>query len=136
MPACLRLNARHFENIPIYSIVAAKLLSMSGRVDTAATFDAPLNCYVLATGPAARAATAPSTAVAIRKPIRDDAGRLLPLHKPLKVCLMTADFPGLPNAGHTATAFTLLAAALGTDPSLRVSDPYGAMRALASPFTT
>ena len=34
---------------------------------------------------------------------------------------MSADFPGLPNAGHISTAFTLLAAALGTDPSLKVS---------------
>lgn len=36
---------------------------------------------------------------------------------------MSADFPGLPNAGHISTAFTLLAAALGTDPSLKVLTP-------------
>ncbi|CAL5218412.1 g88 [Coccomyxa viridis] len=72
-------------------------------------------------GPAIKAAIAPETAVAIRAPIRDEEGRLLPLAQPLKVCLMSADFPGLPNAGHISTAFTLLAAALGTDPSLKVT---------------
>ena len=74
-------------------------------------------------GPAIKAAIAPETAVAIRAPIRDEEGRLLPLAQPLKVCLMSADFPGLPNAGHISTAFTLLAAALGTDPSLKVISP-------------
>ena len=59
--------------------------------------------------------------MAIETPIRDQEGRLLPLAQPLKVCLMSADFPGLPNAGHISTAFTLLAAALGVDPSLKVS---------------
>ena len=57
----------------------------------------------------------------MRAPIRDEEGKLLLLAQPLKVCLMSADFPGLPNAGHISTAFTLLAAALGTDPSLKVS---------------
>ncbi len=65
-------------------------------------------------------ATALETAVALRKPVRDADRKLLPLEQPLKVCLMTADFPGLPNAGHISTAFTLLAAGLGTDPSLKV----------------
>ena len=74
-------------------------------------------------GPATKAAIAPETAVAVETPIRDQEGRLLPLAQPLKVCLMSADFPGLPNAGHISTAFTLLAAALGTDPSLKVSLP-------------
>ena len=68
-----------------------------------------------------QAAIAPATAVALQKPIRDQDGQLLPLEKPLRVCLMTADFAGLPNSGHISTAFTLLAAALGTDPSLKVS---------------
>ena len=67
-----------------------------------------------------QAAAAPATPAALQKPIRDQDGQLLPLEKPLRVCLMTADFPGLPNSGHISTAFTLLAAALGTDPSLKV----------------
>ena len=67
-----------------------------------------------------QAAAAPAAAVALQKPIRDQDGQLLPLEKPLRVCLMTADFPGLPNLGHISTAFTLLTAALGTDPSLKV----------------
>lgn len=56
-----------------------------------------------------------------RAPIRDDAsGQLLPLTRPLKVCLMTADFWGRKGAGGTATAYSLLAAALDDDPDLEV----------------
>ncbi len=37
-----------------------------------------------------------------------------------QVCLMTADFWGLPTAGGTATAYGLLAGALEDDPNLEV----------------
>ena len=37
-----------------------------------------------------------------------------------QVCLMTADFWGLPTAGGTATAYGLLAGALEADPNLEV----------------
>lgn len=66
------------------------------------------------------AVSAPVAAAPARAPVRGDNGELLPLAAPLRVCLMTADFYGLPNAGPIATAYTLLAAALGTDPSLKV----------------
>lgn len=72
---------------------------------------------------AAAGESAPAAAVPARKPVRGADGELLPLAAPLRVCLLTADFQGLPNAGPIATAYTLLAAALGTDPSLKVQLP-------------
>jgi hypothetical protein len=52
------------------------------------------------------------------------AQQLRPLPRPLRVCLMTGDFWGLPGASGTATAYGLLAGALEADPSLqaRASD--------------
>lgn len=54
------------------------------------------------------------------RPVRDAEGALLPLDQRLRVCLMSADFHGLPNPGPIATAFHLLAGALAADPSLEV----------------
>ncbi|EIE24900.1 hypothetical protein COCSUDRAFT_62309 [Coccomyxa subellipsoidea C-169] len=48
----------------------------------------------------------------------DISGQLSALAMRLHVCLMTADLWGLPTASSTATAFGLLAGALGADPSL------------------
>ena len=69
------------------------------------------------------AISAPVAAAPARALVRGEDGELVPLAAPLRVCLMTADFYGLPNAGPIATAYTLLAAALGTDPSLKVQQP-------------
>lgn len=56
----------------------------------------------------------------LKASIRDELGRLLPLEQPLRVCLLTADFWGRKGAGGTATAYSLLAAALDEDPDLEV----------------
>ena len=55
-----------------------------------------------------------------KRPVRGADGALLPLEAALRVCLMSADFYGLPNPGPIATAFHLLAGALAADPSLEV----------------
>ena len=57
---------------------------------------------------------------AVKSDIRDEEGNLIPLERPLRVCLLTADFWGRKGAGGTATAYSLLAAALDEDPDLEV----------------
>lgn len=54
----------------------------------------------------------------------DISGQLSALPMRLRVCLMTANLWGLPTASNTATAFGLLAGALGADPSLEVHFPH------------
>ena len=82
---------------------------------------APSEADTAAAEVAIAAVAAPVAAAPARLPVRGEDGELLPLAAPLRVCLLTADFQGLPNAGPIATAYTLLAAALGTDTSLKVS---------------
>jgi hypothetical protein len=78
----------------------------------------------LSPGPTAALApagvAAPAVSVMEQQSVRGPDGELLPLAQPLRVCLLAGDFYGLPNPGPIATAYTLLAAALGTDPSLKV----------------
>jgi hypothetical protein len=69
---------------------------------------------------AAAGAAAPVLAPEVQqRPMHDGEGHLLPLETPLRVCLMSADFYGLPNPGPIAIHFHLLAEALAQDPSLQ-----------------
>ena len=71
---------------------------------------------------AASGASAPNLApnTSLIRPVHDAAGQLLPLDAPLRVCLMSADFYGLPNPGPIAIHFHLLAQTLTADPSMQV----------------
>ena len=63
---------------------------------------------------------APSDEDLPRKPIYSDDGSLLALERPLRICLLTADFWGRTGAGGTATAYSLLASALDEDADFEV----------------